>query len=104
VSVGTAAASSTLVVALTAWTAAIFQLTDLARDAGGSLASVIPWSLVIYLIPGVTIGGQLASRLQGRVKQEVLEKAIGSLFIIIGAAFGAVVAKEGAAFLQAHQL
>jgi len=100
VSVGTAAASSTLVVALTAWTAAIFQLTDLARDAGGSLASVIPWSLVIYLIPGVTIGGQLASRLQGRVKQEVLEKAIGSLFIIIGAAFGAVVAKEGAAFLH----
>ena len=100
VSVGTAAASSTLVVALTAWTAAIFQLTDLAQDAGGSLASVIPWELVIYLIPGVTIGGQIASRLQGRIKQDVLERAIGSLFIVIGAAFGAVVAKEGTAFLH----
>jgi uncharacterized membrane protein YfcA len=100
VSVGTAAASSTLVVALTAWTAAIFQLTDLAQDAGGSLASVIPWELVIYLIPGVTIGGQIASRLQGRIKQDVLERAIGSLFVVIGAAFGTVVAKEGTAFLH----
>jgi len=70
----------------------------LANDAGGSLASVIPWSLVIYLVPGVTIGGQIAARLQGRIEQERLERIIGTLFLVIGVAFGVVVAKDGAAF------
>jgi len=89
-----AAAPSTLVVALTAWAAAFFQLKELSETTAGGIAAVVPLNLVVFLVPGVIIGGQVASRLQGRVGQDSLEKVIGSLFGAIGLCFGAIVSKS----------
>ena len=95
VPVAVAAATSTLVVALSAWTAAFFQLRELAAEAeDGGLGSVVPVGLVIWLIPGVVVGAQVASRLQGRVQQEQLERVIGVLFGAIGLCFGCIVAQS----------
>ena len=33
-------------------------------EAGG--ISAVPWSLVVYMIPGVIVGAQIAAALQGR--------------------------------------
>lgn len=92
--VAVAAATSTLVVALTAWAAALFQLRELSAAAEGGLAAVVPVDLVVWLIPGVVIGAQVASKLQGRVKQELLERVIGGLFGAIGLCFGSIVAQS----------
>ena len=89
-----AAATSTLVVALTAWAAAFFQLKELSETTAGGFAAVLPVNLVVYLIPGVIIGGQVASRLQGRVGQDSLERIIGTLFGAIGIGFGTIVGKS----------
>jgi hypothetical protein len=89
-----AAATSTFVVALTAWAAAFFQLKQLSETTTGGIASVVPLNLVVFLVPGVIIGGQVASRLQGRVGQDRLERIIGTLFGAIGVCFGAIVSKS----------
>lgn len=87
-----AAATSTLVVALTAWSSAFVQVQELIASPAG--LSAIPWKLIIYMLPGVIIGGQIASALQGRLSQEVLEKAISILFGAIGIAFACLVIRE----------
>ena len=89
-----AAATSTLVVALTAWAAAFFQLKELAETTTGGMLAVVPLNLVAFLIPGVLIGGQVASRLQGRVGQVLLERIIGCVFGLIGLGFGTIVGKS----------
>lgn len=87
-----AAATSTFVVALTAWSAAIVQVQDLISSPLGLLA--IPWKLIIYMIPGVIIGGQIAATLQGKLSQKVLERAIAVLFGTIGLAFACLVGRD----------
>lgn len=59
----------------------------------GGLAA-IPWSLVIYMIPGVVTGAQIAALLQGRFSKAQLERAIGSLFGVIGVAFAFLTLKQ----------
>jgi len=45
------------------------------------------------MVPGVVIGGQIASSLQGRIKQQRLERIISVLFGFIGLAFAGLVVK-----------
>mmetsp|Transcript_20167 Transcript_20167/g.19481 ORF Transcript_20167/g.19481 Transcript_20167/m.19481 type:complete len:373 (-) Transcript_20167:130-1248(-) len=84
VPVPVAAATSTVVVALTCFACAEVQVSSII-EAGGLAA--IPWSLVVYMIPGVVTGAQIAAALQGRFSKAQLERAIGSLFGVIGVAF-----------------
>ena len=61
-------------------------------DAGGVRA--IPWSLVVYMVPGAVIGAQIAAKLQGQFSKSQLERAIGTLFGVVGMAFAALTAKQ----------
>jgi uncharacterized protein len=60
-----AAATSVLVVLINAVAAAGTQIGELS-SSGGGLQNAIPFHLVLYTIPGVIVGGQLAPRLQVR--------------------------------------
>ena len=80
-----AAGTSVLVVVSSVAAAASKQWSDL-LSAGG--LSVVPWNLVVWQIPGVIVGAQLAARFQGSLEQRKVERAIGSLFCVIGSAFG----------------
>ncbi|MDH3532697.1 MAG: sulfite exporter TauE/SafE family protein [Gammaproteobacteria bacterium] len=81
--VATAAATSVAVVIVTVACASITQIVQLIRDGG---LAAVPWHLVSYTIPGVIIGGQIGPRLQGRVAQRTMERAIGVLFIVLAIA------------------
>lgn len=83
-SLSVAAATSTLVVALTCFGCAGVQISSLI-EAGG--ISAVPVNLVMYMIPGVVIGAQVAAALQGSVSKNVLLRAIGVLFGLIGVLF-----------------
>ena len=50
----------------------------------------IPWTLLLWDIPGVLIGGQIGPRLQGKIKQVTMQRAIGSLFFVLSVAMGYV--------------
>ena len=91
VPVPVAAATSTLVVALTCAACAEVQVSALV-EAGGLAA--IPWSLVVYMIPGAVTGAQIATALQGRFTKQQLERSIGSLFGFIGVAFAVLTLKQ----------
>ena len=54
----------------------------------------VPWNLVVYTIPGVLIGGQLGPWLQGRAPQQLMIRAYGWLFLMIGIATGWVALVE----------
>jgi uncharacterized membrane protein YfcA len=86
-----AAATSTVVVTVTCAATASIQLTQLV-EAGGM--GIIPWSLVVYTIPGVIIGAQVATATQGRISRETLELAVGGLFGVIGLAFLGLTLKQ----------
>ena len=62
-------------------------------QAGGLAA--VPWHLVAYTVPAVIIGGQIGPRLQGKVPQRTMERAIGGLFVAIGLAMLWIVARDG---------
>ena len=91
VPVPVAAATSTLVVALTCVACAEVQVSAL-LEAGGLAA--IPWSLVVYMIPGVITGAQIGALLQGRFSKQQLERSIGSLFGFIGICFAVLTLKQ----------
>ena len=91
VPVAVAAATSVAVVIVTVAAASFTLIGQLIR-AGG--LSAVPWHLVAYTIPGVIIGGQIGPRLQGRVSQRTMERAIGVLFIVISIAMAIVVLKR----------
>ena len=91
VPVAVAAATSVAVVIVTVAAASFTLIGQLIR-AGG--LSAVPWHLVAYTIPGVIIGGQIGPRLQGRVSQRTMERAIGVLFIVISIAMTIVVFKR----------
>ena len=91
VPVAVAAATSVAVVIVTVAAASFTLIGQLIR-AGG--LSAVPWHLVAYTIPGMIIGGQIGPRLQGRVSQRTMERAIGVLFIVISIAMTIVVFKR----------
>jgi uncharacterized membrane protein YfcA len=79
-----AAATSTLVVAATVVGAALTHLLQLALDGG---LAAIPWSLVVWAVPGAVVGAQIGSRLQGRFDEARTDLFFGVLFTAVGAAF-----------------
>ncbi len=81
VPVPVAAATSVLVVIVTVASASFTHISTLISEGG---FEAVPWHLVMYTIPGVIIGGQIGSRLQGRVSSEKMEKIFGILFAVIG--------------------
>ena len=83
-----AAATSVLIVIATVTAASFTQVMALIA-AGGVKA--VPWNLVMYTIPGVIIGGQIGPRVQGRVSQAIMVRAIASLFALICAAMSWIV-------------
>ena len=81
--VAVAAATSVFTVIITIAAASFTQVTALIA-AGG--INAIPWNLVCYTIPAVILGGQIGPWLQGRIAQRTMEKAIATLFGVIGIA------------------
>lgn len=79
-----AAASSVLVVASTCFVTAIIQVATLSSANG---PTAIPWGVVIYAIPGVVVGAQIATAMQGKIPKLVVMRCVGILFAIIGVAF-----------------
>ncbi len=95
VPVAVAAATSVFTVIVTIAAASFSQISALIA-AGGVHA--IPWNLVCWTIPAVIIGGQIGPRLQGKVAQRSMERAIAILFGIIGVAMGYIVLRTLGAF------
>ena len=65
---------------------AIFVLTVTAVFAAGvhALEAKPAWYVVVWSIPGVTIGAQIGPRLEGKVSPEVAERVMGVLFVMVG--------------------
>ncbi len=78
-----AAATSVLVVIVTV---ALTSFTHVGALIKGGGFSAVPWHLVVYAVPAVVIGGQIGPRMQGRVAHKTMERAIGSLFLVIAVA------------------
>ncbi len=74
-------ATSVFVVALTALTAASGHLYQFVQIGGDVLDTV--FSLVIFTVPGVIIGGQFGSILASRIPQHTLERGLGILFMVV---------------------
>jgi uncharacterized membrane protein YfcA len=84
VPVPVAAATSTLVVAITVLGAALTHLVQLALRGG---LAAIPWNLIVWGVPGAIIGAALGTRLQGRVSERVTRRFFAALFAAIGVTF-----------------
>lgn len=89
-----AAGTSVCVVVVTALTAAVVQFISLAHETlmdGNIDASVqvVPWELVVWTVPGVVVGGQLASYVASKriLKDEQVVRFASILFLSIGIAF-----------------
>lgn len=54
----------------------------------------MPWNLIVFIVPGVIIGGQLAPRLQGRLSQRTMEKTLAAVFGVVGITFAAISLKS----------
>ena len=90
-----AAGTSVCVVVVTALTAAVVQFISLAHEtltAGNIAASgvhVVPWELVVWTVPGIVIGGQLASYVASKriLKDEHIVRFASTMFLLIGISF-----------------
>jgi len=76
-----AVATSVFVVAITALTASVGHFAHFV-DAGPETLELV-FSLVIFTIPGVIIGGQIGPMVANRIPQKQLERGLGVLFIIV---------------------
>lgn len=76
-----AVATSVFIVAITALIASIGHVVQFAQAGGETLDTVL--SLVIFTAPGVLIGAQFGSILANRLSQNVLERSMGVLFILV---------------------
>ena len=83
-----AAATSVLIVIATVTAASLAQVTALIAEGG---IAAVPWNLLVYTIPGVIIGGQIGPRVQGKVSQTTMVRAIALLFALICAAMAWIV-------------
>jgi len=83
-----AAATSVLVVVCVFLAAAASHVLRM-LEAGG--ASGIPWSLLVYTVPGVVIGAQIGPRLQGRLPDVTMVRLIALFFTAIGLIMGLTV-------------
>lgn len=79
--VSVAAATSIFVIIITVAAASGTHIYSLISEGG---MDAVPWHLVLYTAPGVVIGGQIGSRLQGKFSQDKMEKIFAGLFGLIG--------------------
>jgi len=84
VPVAVAAGTSIMVVAATVLGGSIAHFIRLFEEGG---VDAIPWNLIVYLVPGAIIGGQIGARLQGRFAPRLMERAMAILFLFIGVVF-----------------
>ena len=75
------AATSVFTVAITALAASAGHFIRFTQLGGETLTTVL--SLVAFTVPGVIIGAQLGPKVAERVSQEIMERALGILFIFI---------------------
>jgi len=78
-----AVATSVFVVAVSALTAASGHLVRFVQAGGESLNTV--FSITLFTVPGVILGGQIGSAIASHIPQKVLEAGLGILFITIAA-------------------
>ncbi len=76
-----AVATSVLIVAVTALVASVGHFYAFLQR-GTEVLNVV-YSLVIFTIPGVIIGGQLGSAVASRIPQSVLMRGLGVLFVLV---------------------
>jgi hypothetical protein len=76
-----AVATSVLIVAVTALVASAGHFYAFTQQGPETLNVV--YSLVIFTIPGVIIGGQLGSAVASHIPQSVLIRGLGVLFVIV---------------------
>ncbi|HRQ42091.1 MAG TPA: sulfite exporter TauE/SafE family protein [Chloroflexota bacterium] len=76
-----AVATSVLIVAVTALVASIGHFYSFMQQGPEVLNTV--YSLIIFTIPGVIIGGQLGSVVSGRISQNALMRGLGVLFVLV---------------------
>ena len=76
-----AVATSVFVVAVTALVASGGHFIKFAQSGGETLNIV--FSLVIFTVPGVIIGGQLGPLVSSRILQHTLERMLAILFILV---------------------
>ena len=74
-------ATSVFIVAITALTASIGHFINFAQAGPETLTLV--FSIVIFTIPGVIIGGQTGPLLASKIPQKTLEKSLAILFILV---------------------
>jgi uncharacterized membrane protein YfcA len=79
-----AAATSTVVVAGTVVGAALTHMIQLATHGG---LTAIPWTLIVWAVPGAVVGAVLGTGLQGKVSPRLTRWFFGGLFLTIGVAF-----------------
>ena len=84
VPIAIAAGTSIMIVAITVLAASVAHILALLDEAG---IDGVPWNLIVYTVPGAIIGGQIGSRLQGRVSPRVMERSMSVLFLFIGLVF-----------------
>ncbi len=94
-----AVATSVFIVAITALTASIGHVVEFANAGGETLNTVL--SLVIFTAPGVLIGAQLGSMVASRLSQQLLERSMGILFVLVGALILGEIAWRNATSMQA---
>jgi hypothetical protein len=75
-------ATSAAVVAVTALAASVTHLVGFVQEGSETMEIVL--SIVIFTVPGVIIGGQLAPKLSQRVEGEDLIRFLGWLFLVVG--------------------
>ena len=76
-----AVATGVLVVAITALAASAGHFIKFVQTGGETLNTV--FSLVVFTVPGVIIGGQLGSLISSRIPQRALELGLAVLFILV---------------------
>ena len=94
-----AVATSVFIVAITALTASISHVVEFVNAGGDNLNTVL--SLVIFTAPGVLIGAQLGSLVANRLSQQLLERSMGILFVLVGTLILGEIAWRNATSMQA---
>ena len=79
-----AVATSIFVVVCTVLVAVVSHMIEFASHAESETFQQV-FSVVIFTVPGVLIGGQIGPRLQARLDPDILKVAISVIFLLVGA-------------------
>ena len=74
-------ATSVFIVSITALSASVGHFIKFAQ--AGTETLMLVFSIVVFTIPGVIIGGQIGPLVASRIPQKILEKSLAVLFILV---------------------